>query len=103
MTDPRVERTRIHVRAIILKMIAGDDELTISAVAAAAQVSRRTIYAHWGTIEDLVADSVFAAHEGIEREAFLVTCKNPLRLLPSMVRELVAQRALAGPGQVTGA
>ena len=77
-------------------MMAGGDDLSISSVAAAARVSRRTIYAHWGTIEDLVADSVFAAHESAERAEFLTTYKNPLRLLPAMVREVVAQRALAG-------
>lgn len=74
-------------------MIERGDELTISSVAKEALVSRRTIYAHWGTIEDLVADSIFGEHEHVERDEFLTTYKNPLRLLPIMVRELVAFRA----------
>jgi len=77
-------------------MMAGGDDLSISSVAATARVSRRTIYAHWGMIEDLVADSVFSEHEGVERDAFLVTYKNPLRLLPSMVRELAELRTRHG-------
>ena len=93
MSDPRVERTRIHIREVVLAMMARGDDLTISSVAKEALVSRRTIYAHWGTIEDLVADSIFGAHESVEREEFLTTYKNPLRLLPAMVREVVAHRA----------
>jgi len=75
-------------------MMADRGELSISTVAAQARVSRRTIYSHWGTIEDLVADSVFDAHETVEREEFLTIYKNPLRLLPALVREVVAQRAV---------
>jgi len=75
-------------------MMADRGELSISTVAAQARVSRRTIYSHWGTIEDLVADSIFDAHEAVEREEFLAIYKNPLRLLPAMVREVVAQRAV---------
>ena len=76
-------------------MMARGDDLTISSVAKEALVSRRTIYAHWGMIEDLVADSIFGDHEHLERDEFLTTYKNPLRLLPAMVRELVAFRARA--------
>ena len=72
--------------------MVGEDDISISSVAAAGRVSRRTIYAHWGTIEDLVADSIFEPHEESEREAFLVTYKNPLRLLPAIVREVVGHR-----------
>ena len=72
--------------------MAGEDDISISSVAAAGRVSRRTIYAHWGTIEDLVADSIFEPQEVAEREAFLATYKNPLRLLPAIVREVIEQR-----------
>ena len=93
MSDPRVTRTRIHIRQTVRELIAEDGEISISSVAVAATVSRRTIYTHWGTIEDLVADSIFEAHEQLERAEFLTTYKNPLRLLPAMVREVVGQRA----------
>lgn len=93
MSDPRVERTRIHIREVVLAMMARGDDLTISSVAKEGLVSRRTIYAHWGTIEDLVADSIFLPDEAVEREEFLTTYKNPLRLLPTLVREVVAYRA----------
>lgn len=92
MSDPRVTRTRIHIRQTVRELIAQDGEVTISSVAVAAKVSRRTIYSHWGTIEDLAADSIFEAHEQVEREAFLTIYKNPLRLLPAMVREVVGLR-----------
>ncbi len=72
-------------------LIAGTGELTITSVAAAARVSRRTIYAHWGTIEDLVADSVFDTGEVAARNAFLRIVRDPLRLLPAIVREVVAR------------
>jgi len=74
-------------------MMTRGDEVTITSVSRAALVSRRTIYAHWGTIEDLVADSVFADHEGAERAEFLSVYKSPLELLPALVRELFAHRA----------
>jgi len=73
-------------------MIAHEGEITISAVAIAAKVSRRTIYTHWGTVEDLVADSIFEPHEQGERAEFLAIYKDPLRLLPAMVRELQGHR-----------
>ncbi len=93
MSDPRVTRTRIHIRTTVRDLLSdGEGDISISSVALAGQVSRRTIYAHWGTIEDLVADSIFEAHESVEREAFLRTYKNPLQLLPAMVREVVGQR-----------
>ena len=72
--------------------MVGEGDISISSVSVAGKVSRRTIYAHWGTIEDLVADSIFDPQEEAEREAFLATYKNPLRLLPAVIREVVAQR-----------
>lgn len=92
MSDPRVARTRIHIRETVRELIAEDGEITISSVAVAAKVSRRTIYSHWGTIEDLAADSIFDEHEHVERAEFLATYKNPLRMLPAMVREVVGLR-----------
>ena len=93
MADPRVARTRIHIQQTVRDVIAGEAEISISSIALAGKVSRRTIYAHWGSIEDLVADSVFEPREEAEREAFLSTYRSPLRLLPALVREIVAQRS----------
>ncbi len=93
MSDPRVLRTRKHIQATVRELISnGEDDISISSIAAAGRVSRRTIYVHWGTIEELVADSVFEPNETLERAEFLSTYKNPLRLLPAMVREVVEQR-----------
>lgn len=78
-------------------MVARGDEVTISSVAGEALVSRRTIYAHWGSIEGLVADSIFSDAEAEEREAFLAVYRDPLRLLPAIVRELAQRRALGAP------
>ena len=73
-------------------MVIRGDDVTISSVAGEALVSRRTIYAHWGSIENLVADSIFDDSESAERDIFLTAYRDPLRLLPAMVRELAELR-----------
>lgn len=57
--DPRIARTRIHVLNTARQMIRdGSVALTITSIAEAAKVSRRTLYSHWGEVENLVADTI---------------------------------------------
>ena len=58
--DPRVERTRAAVieAASDLLVSDGPSAITHANVAAAANVSRTTVYNHWPTQADLVRDTI---------------------------------------------
>jgi len=58
--DPRVERTRVAVieAASELLMADGPSAITHGNVAAAANVSRTTVYNHWPTREDLLRATI---------------------------------------------
>lgn len=57
--DPRIGRTRQHVLTVAREMLTERKEaLTFTLLADRALVSRRTLYTHWGTIENLIADTV---------------------------------------------
>jgi AcrR family transcriptional regulator len=58
--DPRVERTRAAVidAATALMMEDGPGAITHASVAAAAKVSRTTVYTHWPTREDLLRATI---------------------------------------------
>jgi AcrR family transcriptional regulator len=58
--DPRVERTRVVVieAATELLMADGPSAITHGNVAAAANVSRTTVYNHWPTREDLLRATI---------------------------------------------
>jgi AcrR family transcriptional regulator len=60
VTDPRIKRTRDHVLRTAREMLAEPQgaPLTLSALAAVAQVSRRTLYVHWGTIQQVISEAV---------------------------------------------
>ncbi len=60
MADPRIQRTRDHVLGVVRRMLAtpSDVPLTFTSLAAEAEVSRRTLYTHWGTIDRLIAEAV---------------------------------------------
>ncbi|MET0989933.1 MAG: TetR/AcrR family transcriptional regulator [Glaciihabitans sp.] len=60
MTDPRIKRTREHVLRTARDMLAQPSgvPLTLSALAAEAQVSRRTLYVHWGTIQKVISEAI---------------------------------------------
>jgi AcrR family transcriptional regulator len=59
MPDPRIERTRTHVLTVARAMLAerNGEPLTFSRLAEEAQVSRRTLYTHWGSVERVIADA----------------------------------------------
>ncbi|MGY1815387.1 TetR/AcrR family transcriptional regulator [Blastococcus sp. SYSU D00820] len=58
--DPRVQRTRDHVLETVRRLLTeqGPAALTHSTVAAAARVSRQTLYRYWPTPEHLAAELV---------------------------------------------
>lgn len=57
--DPRVARTRAHVLATARTMLGERNAtITFSTLSVRAEVSRRTLYTHWGTIENLFAETV---------------------------------------------
>lgn len=58
-TDPRIKRTREHVIRTAREMLEeGLEPLTFTAVAERAFVARQTLYKHWGTVENLIAETV---------------------------------------------
>jgi AcrR family transcriptional regulator len=65
VTDPRIKRTRDHVLRVAREMLAEPQgaPLTLSALAAEAQVSRRTLYVHWGTIQQVISEAVTFSRE----------------------------------------
>lgn len=58
--DPRIVRTRHAVRYAVLEVLGerGYADFTVEAVAAAAGVAKSTIYRHWPTKLDLIADAL---------------------------------------------
>lgn len=60
MADPRIERTRLHVLTVTRKMLSErtGEPLTFSRLAEEAQVSRRTLYTHWGTVERVIGEAI---------------------------------------------
>ena len=67
MSDPRIERTRVHVLSVARDMLTegSGEALTFSSLSERARVSRRTLYTHWGTVEQLIADAVNVEHAEI--------------------------------------
>jgi AcrR family transcriptional regulator len=63
--DPRVERTRIAVieAACELLLVDGPSAITHANVAAAADVSRSTVYNHWPTREALLRAAIESIHD----------------------------------------
>lgn len=69
--DPRVERTRIAVIEAAAELLTTDGPaaVTHTSVAAAANISRTTVYNHWPTREDLLRatiDSIATAVPAVE-------------------------------------
>jgi AcrR family transcriptional regulator len=63
--DPRILRTRVHVLATARELLSEHQEaLTFTLVADRAFVARQTLYKHWGTIENLIAETIVVARTG---------------------------------------
>lgn len=57
--DPRIHRTRVLVINAARELLnEGNSSLTFAQVAERADVARQTLYKHWGTIENLMADTI---------------------------------------------
>ena len=58
--DPRVLRTQLHVLTTARRLLVerSGEPLNFTILAKEAQVSRRTLYTHWGTIERVISASV---------------------------------------------
>lgn len=75
--DPRIRRTREHVLNVTRELLMErKSALTLSLVAERARVSRQTLYKHWATIENVIADTVVVSrtrsqsdYEGLEVKA----------------------------------
>ena len=63
--DPRIERSRGHILAATIDLLreVGYGSLTIEAVAARSGIAKSTIYRHWSSKADLVADAFLKAYE----------------------------------------
>ncbi|HWB72692.1 MAG TPA: TetR/AcrR family transcriptional regulator [Egibacteraceae bacterium] len=63
--DPRIERTRQAVRHATLAVLGqrGYASFTVEAVAEAARVAKSTIYRHWPTKLELIADALETLNE----------------------------------------
>jgi AcrR family transcriptional regulator len=60
VSDPRVARTQLHVLTTARRLLVEHmgEPLTFTLLAKEAQVSRRTLYTHWGTIEKVISAAV---------------------------------------------
>ena len=82
--DPRVERTRAAVieAASDLLVTDGPSAITHANVAAAANVSRTTVYNHWPTQADLVRDTIESLGKvPVSRDQLTGALRPDLRLL----------------------
>lgn len=67
--DPRIRRTRIHVIQTARAMLNEHAEaLTFTSVADRAFVARQTLYKHWGTVENLIAETIEVDRVGSEND-----------------------------------
>lgn len=84
--DPRIERTRAAVAAAAGELLLADgpDAITHSRVAAAADVSRTTVYKHWPERGDLLRSTLEAVGKKIPTsEQFSGDLRGDLRTLLS--------------------
>lgn len=63
MVDPRIKRTHSHVFFTIKKMADTPSGIprSLSDLANAAEMSRRTVSQHWGSIADVLADAIMTS------------------------------------------
>lgn len=101
MVDPRIQRTRIHVLETARRLLSDTSTgpLTFTLLAKEAQVSRRTLYAHWGTVEKVISEAVTLQHveDATDTSAFSTRqrLEHFLNGMRSGIHEPVASVALA--------
>ena len=89
VADPRIERTRIHVLTVTRRMLSErtGEPLTFSRLAEEAQVSRRTLYTHWGTIERVIGEAVALHSAEVSIDPDGLQPREILRLLLEATRD----------------
>jgi AcrR family transcriptional regulator len=66
--DPRIARTRMAVEMSVFKLLSEDHpftSLTISEVAKAAGITRKTLYARFGSLEQVIKEMAFSMFDEI--------------------------------------
>jgi AcrR family transcriptional regulator len=63
------------------------EALTLTSLASKAQVSRRTLYTHWGTIERVISDAVSMQDEGEQQGPEGLTARQRLDYFFTSVRD----------------
>lgn len=65
--DARVVRTHAHIIKIAREMLSDHDVvLSVTSIGKRAEVSRRTLYMHWDSVADLVAETIDLQHLPVE-------------------------------------
>ncbi|MBQ9022190.1 MAG: TetR/AcrR family transcriptional regulator [Eggerthellaceae bacterium] len=85
--DQRVVKTREGIRAAFERLLETMpyNDITVSAIAREARISRRTFYVHYGTVEELLRQS---ARERVELATDALQPAGELRDVGDLVREL---------------
>jgi len=74
----------------------GHDGITFSTLAARAEVSRRTLYTHWGTIENLLADTILPDQIGSVSDYDGLDLRGRLTLFYSRFSHAVSREVASG-------
>lgn len=71
MADPRIARTRAHVLGVARSMLAvpGGEPVTWTSLSVEAQVSRRTLYTHWESVDELMTDLIRDSSDSARADA----------------------------------
>lgn len=93
MPDPRIERTRLHVLTVVREVLEerSSTPLNFSTLATRAQVSRRTLYTHWGTIDRVISDAIDFPNIGFSAGSLALEPKDRLRDFLLNARSAIAQ------------
>ena len=91
MPDPRIERTRTHVLTTARQLLGELREpLTFTNLAAAAQVSRRTLYVHFGTVEKVISEALSIGDVDASFDPAGLTLRERLEEFLTHVRSLMS-------------
>ena len=95
MADPRIQRTKDHVLAVARRLLSepSDVPLTFTTLAAEAQVSRRTLYTHWGSIDRVIAEAATDEFAPEDTDFSELDLSGRLRAFLRLVRNRLADPA----------